>query len=257
MLTTNKMFEGIIHFFYIILYQPLFNALVLLYNYVPGHDFGIAIIVLTLLIRFILYPLSVKAVNSQRSLQKLQPKIKEIQDKYKTDKEKQAKEILELYKKEKINPFSGLLLAIIQLPILIALYRVFWNGLNPDELSALYTFVASPGQINALFLHLIDLSKPNFILTIIAGVTQYFQAKMLIPQAKPKSSGQNKQADISQAMQKQMIYFMPVFTVIILIGLPSALGLYWTISGLFSIIQQHLIFKKNNQHELENKPVAQ
>jgi len=239
------MFESIINFFYVILYQPLFNALVFLYNYVPGHDFGIAIIVLTLLIRFILYPLSIKAVNSQRSLQKLQPQIQDLQKKYKDDKEKQAKEVLALYKKEKINPFSGLLLAIIQLPILIALYRVFWNGLNPNELSVLYSFVANPGQINALFLHLIDLSKPNFILAVVAGLAQYFQAKMMIPQAKPKTDGQDKKANMSQAMQKQMTYFMPVFTIIILIGLPSALGLYWTISSLFSIIQQYLVFKKN------------
>ena len=100
------MFETIASFFFTILYQPLFNGLVLLYNYIPGHDFGAAIIFLTLIIRLVLYPISVKAVNSQRSLQKLQPQMKEIQEKYKTDKEKQAKEVLDLYKKEKINPFS-------------------------------------------------------------------------------------------------------------------------------------------------------
>lgn len=127
------MFESIINFFYIILYQPLFNALVLLYDYVPGHDFGVAIIFLTLIIRFILYPISVKAVSSQKGLQKLQPKILEVQKKYKDEKEKQAKEILELYKTEKINPFSGLLLAIIQIPILIALYRVFLERAKPKR----------------------------------------------------------------------------------------------------------------------------
>jgi len=237
------MFDSIIHFFYLVLYQPMFNALVFLYDYVPGHDFGIAIIILTLLIRIILYPLSVKAVNSQRALQKLQPQIQEVQKKYKDDKEKQAREMLELYKKEKINPFSGLFLALIQLPILIALYRVFWDGLKPEQLSVLYGFVANPGHVNALFLKIIDLSKPNFILAILAGLTQYFQTKMLTP----KMSSSKNQPDISRAMQKQMTYFMPVFTVIILIGLPSALGLYWTISSLFSIIQQHITFKKDNQ----------
>ncbi len=107
------MFESLVHFFYLILYQPLFNGLVFLYNNVPGHDFGIAIIILTILIRVVLYPVSVKAVNSQRSLQKLQPQIQELQKKYKDDKEKQARETLALYKKEKINPFSGLLLACV------------------------------------------------------------------------------------------------------------------------------------------------
>lgn len=235
------MFESLISFFYIILYQPLFNSLVFLYNYLPGHDFGIAIIVLTIIIRLILFPLSVKAVRSQKSLQKLQPKLQELQKKYKDDKEKQAKEILGLYKTEKINPFSGLLLAIIQLPILIALYRVFWAGLNPKELTGLYKFISNPGHINALFLHIIDLSKPNLSFAILAGLTQYFQTKMLMVAA-PK--GKSNEPDFSQVMQKQMLYFMPIFTVIILLGLPSALGLYWTASGLFSIIQQYLIFKE-------------
>lgn len=247
------MFESITNFFYIILYQPLFNALVLLYNYVPGHDFGIAIIALTLIIRVILYPISVKAVKSQRGLQKLQPQLAEVQKKYKGDKERQAKEILDLYKKEKINPFSGLLLALIQLPILIALYRVFWDGLNPKQLSSLYSFVANPVHINALFLHIIDLSKPNLIFAILAGLTQYFQTKMLMPKTAPAPAEKNKGADFSQMMQKQMLYFLPVFTVIILIALPSALGLYWTISGLFSIIQQYLIFRKHGKPELIKK----
>jgi YidC/Oxa1 family membrane protein insertase len=244
------MFGAIINFFHATLYQPMFNSLVMLYNYIPGHDFGIAIIVLTIIIRVILYPLSVKAVNSQRGLQKLQPQIQEVQKKYKDDREKQAKEILDLYKKEKINPFSGLFLAIIQLPILIALYQVFWNGLNPKTLVVLYSFVFNPGHINSIFLHIIDLAKPNFILAVLAGITQYFQTKMMLPKNASSMGKQGKEADFSQVMQKQMVYFFPVFTVIILINLPSALGLYWAVSGLFSIVQQYLIFKKNNKTEL-------
>jgi YidC/Oxa1 family membrane protein insertase len=245
------MFDSLINFFYIILYQPLFNALVLLYNYIPGHDFGIAIVFLTLVIRFILFPISIKAINSQKGLQKLQPKIQELQKKYKDDKEKQAKEILELYKSEKINPFSGLLLALIQLPILIALYQVFWNGLNPKELMALYSFVANPGQINALFVHLIDLSKPNLILAILAGLTQYFQTKMVLPKNGPTAEKKGNGPDFSQVMQKQMVYFLPVFTVIILVSLPSALGLYWTVSGLFSVVQQYFVLKEDKKNKLD------
>jgi len=245
------MFESIINFFYIILYQPLFNSLVILYNYIPGHDFGIAIIFLTLIIRIILFPISVKAVNSQRGLQKLQPKLQEVQKKYKDDKEKQAKEILELYKKEKINPFSGLLLALIQLPILIALYRVFWQGLDPKELTGLYSFVSNPGHINSIFLHIINLSKPNIIFAVLAGLVQYLQTKMLLPKDSPNKNNQGKDVDFSQAMQKNMTYFLPVFTVIILINLPSALGLYWIASGLFSVIQQYFIFKKDKLETLK------
>lgn len=237
------MFEFIVNFFNIVLYRPLFNALVLLYNYIPGHDFGIAVILLTLIIRVILYPVAVKSLNSQKVLQKLQPKIQEIQTKYKNDKEKQAKETLELYRKEKINPFSGLFLAFIQLPILIALYSVFWQGLKPAELANLYSFVSNPIAINANFLGLIDLSKPNIAFAILAGVLQFFQTKMMLPAvSKSKGSG----PDFSQMMQKQMVYFFPVLTVIILVSLPSAIGLYWTVSGIFSIVQQYFILKKKD-----------
>jgi len=242
------MFEFLAAAFNVVLYKPLFNSLVLLYNFIPGHDFGIAIIILTLIIKIILYPLSLKSVESQRIMQKFQPKIQEIQKKYKDDKEKQAKEMMVLYKTEKINPFSGLLLAFIQLPILIALYSVFWNGLKPEQLVNLYGFVSNPGQINAVFLGLIDLSKSNIILAILAGITQFFQTKMLLPKKDNNPSSAN---DFSRMMQGQMTYFMPVMTVIILLGLPSALGLYWTASAIFSIIQQYLIIKKDKQEDLK------
>ena len=236
------MFDFLINIFNILLYQPLFNFLVLLYNYVPGHDFGISIILLTLVIRFILYPLSVKAVKSQKNIQRVQPKIQEIQKKYKNDKEKQAKEILEIYKTEKINPLGGLLFPLIQLPILLALYSVFWHGLNPKELVNLYNFVSNPGQINAVFLGIIDLSKPNMIIAVLSGLAQYYQTKMLMPAKTSLKPG--KGSDFSQMMQMQMTYFLPIFTVIILLSLPSALGLYWTASGIFSIVQQYFILKK-------------
>lgn len=247
------MFEFLGSFFYLALYQPLFNALVFLYEVLPGQDFGIAIIILTLLIRIVLYPVSAKAVKSQKNLQSLQPKIKEIQEKFKNDREKQAKETLELYKREKINPFSGILLSLIQIPILIALYQVFWNGLKPSELANLYQFVQSPGQLDPIFLGIVDLSKPNFIMAILAGAAQYFQTKMLLPKKTEKTKEKNlpagrqaKEPDFQDMMQKQMTYFFPGFTVIILLGLPSALGLYWAASSLLSISQQYIILKKNN-----------
>jgi len=243
------MFEALSSFFYIILYQPLFNLLVILYNYIPGHDFGIAVILLTLIIRFALYPTSVKAVHSQNNLQKLQPKILEVQKKYKDDKEKQAQEILNLYKKEKINPFSGLFLALLQLPILIALYRVFYQGFDPEKLSILYGFVTNPGQLNPFFMQIVDLSKSNIILAVIAGLAQYFQTKMTLPKTSIGLGEKDKEVDMTQIMQKQMIYFMPAFTTILLMSLPSALGLYWTIGSIFSIGQQYLVFKKQDKLE--------
>lgn len=236
------MFAFIANIFNTFLYKPLFNLLVLIYNYTPGHDLGIAIIILTIIIRVIIYPLSVKALNSQRALQRLQPQVLEIQKKYKDDKEKQGRETLELYRKENINPFSGLFLALIQLPILIALYNVFWHGLGAKELANVYSFIAVPININSNFLSIIDLSKPNLWLAILASVLQFYQTKMLLP----KSMGEKKPGDISLMMQKQMVYIFPFITVVILWKLPSALGLYWIISGIFSIIQQYIILKSQD-----------
>ncbi len=234
------MFGFIVNFFDFFLYFPLFNSLVLVYDYIPGHDFGLAIIFLTIIIRVILYPLSVKALKSQKTLQSLQPQLQELQKKYKDDKEKQAKETLELYRREKINPFSGLFLALVQFPILIALYRVFWNGLKPKELSNLYGFVVNPVHINAIFLNMVDLSKPSLLFAVLAGILQFFQTKMLLPKL---TKDQGKGADIAVMMQKQMVYFFPFITVIILLRLPSALGLYWIVSGIFSIVQQYFILR--------------
>lgn len=234
------MFGFIVTIFDVILYDPLFNFLVVLYEYLPGKDFGVAIILLTIIIRLIIYPLSVKALVSQTALQKLQPKIQEIQRQFKDDKEKQAKETMELYRREKVNPFSGLLLAFVQLPILIALYQVFWNGLKPEALNRLYSFVANPTHINAVSFGLLDLSKPNLFFAVLAGIVQFFQTKMLLPKV---DKNQPESNDISAMMQKQMVYIFPIITVIILFKLPSALGLYWIVSGIFSVVQQHFLLK--------------
>ncbi len=236
------MFEFLIDIFNTLLYRPLFNVLILLYNYLPGHDFGLAIITLTLIIRLILYPSSVKSIKSQRALSELQPKIQELQKKHKGDKEKQAKATMELYKKERVNPLGGCLPMLIQLPFLIALYRVFWTGLRPEELNNLYSFVAHPGQINAYFLGIVDLAQPNMILAVFAGILQFVQTKMIFSKSKKsKTTG----SDFSRMMQKQMVYFFPVFTVIILLRLPAAIGFYWIASSLFLVIQQYFILKKH------------
>src|SRR3989344_3607415 len=208
------MFGFLVNIFNVFLYRPLFNFLVLIYNYLPGHDFGIAIIILTIIIRIIIYPLSVKALHSQKILQKLQPQLQEIQKKYKDDKEKQAKETLELYRTEKMNPFSGLFLVLVQFPILIALYNVFWKGLKSGELNNLYSFVLNPVNINSTFLGIIDLSKPNLLFAILAGIIQFYQTKMLMPGQSKKNPGEGP--NISSMMQKQMLYFFPFITVIIL-----------------------------------------
>lgn len=231
--------------FYIILYRPLFNFLVLLYKYIPGQDFGFSVIILTILIKILLYPLGMRAIKSQKALSELQPKIKKIQEKYKNDKQKQTFEILALYKKAKINPFSGLLLVLIQFPILIALYRVFRYGLQPEQMSHLYSFVSVSLPINPQFLGIIDLTKPFWLFAVLAGFLQFVATKMLMPKEK---KNQKKKSEISELFQKQMQYFLPLFTVIILLKLPSVLGLYWITTTVFSIVQQYLVLKKKNKY---------
>ncbi|MFH1966290.1 MAG: YidC/Oxa1 family membrane protein insertase [Patescibacteria group bacterium] len=228
----------IITIFNEILYYPLFNALVWLYNFIPGNDLGIAIILLTILIRFILYPLSKKAIQSQKAISKLQPKIKEIQKKYK-NKEEQAKAMMELYKKYKVNPMAGCLPILIQLPILIALYRVFINGLNPEALNFLYGFIERPEALNVMFLGLIDLSQRNIFLAVLAGAFQFVQSKMIMPQNVNKQKGKSGGIDFSSIMTHQMVYMMPLITIFIAWNLPSALPLYWIVITLFGIVQQY------------------
>lgn len=232
----------IVDLFNILLYQPFFNGLILLYEYLPGHDFGVTVIVFTILTKLILYPLGVKGIKSQKALQTLQPKIKAVQEKFKNDKARQTKEVMEVYKKEKINPFSGFLLLLIQLPILLALFRVFWNGFGEEQLQFLYGFVPHPGQMETTFLGIVNLAEASIVLAMMTGVVQFVQAKMISPSAKKASSDKS---DFSSMMQKQMLYFFPVFTVFILWRLPSALALYWLVSTLFTIGQQYIILRKN------------
>ncbi|MFQ6049452.1 MAG: YidC/Oxa1 family membrane protein insertase [Candidatus Paceibacterales bacterium] len=230
--------------FNIILYQPLLNVLVLLYEYLPGHDFGIAVIVLTVLIRLILYPLMAQSIKSQKAMSGLQPKIQEIQKKFKDDREKQTKEMIELYRKEKINPFGGFLPLLIQLPVLIALYRVFWRGFQPEEMASLYSFIPHPGGINPTFLGLVNLSQASIFLAILAGITQFFQSRTMTPKTQePKQKDQ--MAQFSKIIQKQMLYFFPIFTVFILLKLPAAIAIYWIVTSLFSIVQQCNISKNH------------
>lgn len=225
-----------------VLYRPLFNGLIFLYNIIPGHDFGIAIIVLTLIIRAILYPVSQKTIKSQKALQDLQPKIKEVQQKYKEDKGKQGRALMELYKTHKINPASGCLPILIQFPILIALFSVFRTGLDPAKLNGLYSFVAHPGTINHFFLGLIDLAQRNLILAILAGLAQFVQSKMMTASQPTAGTG----TDFASMMSKQMLYLFPILTIFIAAKLPAGLALYWMTITIFGIVQQYFVLKKKN-----------
>lgn len=237
-----------VHIFTLFIYQPLYNALVFFYNIIPGHDFGIAVILTTLVLKSLLVPFSRKQIESQKKMQELQPKIKELQQKYKNDKEKQTKAIMEFYKENKTNPFSGCLPLIIQLFFLIAIYRVIINISQAGFMvkpSDLYAFVADPGAINHLFLRFVDLTKPNYVLASFSALAQYYQTKMLFQKSvTPKSGeGASTEPDFTAIMNKQMLYLGPGLTFFIGATFPAALALYWLVSTLFMIFQQRVIFK--------------
>ncbi len=244
--------EFITNFFTQALYRPLFNLLILIYEYIPGHDFGLAIIILTFSLRSLFYPITKKSLKSQKALNKIQPKVKKIQKKYKDNKEKQMEKIMELYKKREVNPFGGCLPLLIQLPILIALYRVFWHGFQPEQLSLLYNFIPNPGQIDPMFLNWLNLSNPNMIIAGIAAVSQFAQTKMMMGKKQKGDDGNG----FAAIFKKQMIFLFPIFTFVILTKLPAAIGIYWLTSILFSVGQQYLISKdKSNKLEKEDKKV--
>ena len=233
----KKIMSEIVHLFNIILYQPLLNILVLLYKHC--HDFGIAILGLTILIKILLSPLTLKTLKAQKALQQLQPKLKEIQEKYKNDLEGQKRAMIELYQKEKINPLSGCFPMLLQLPILIALYQLFRKGLGPDQFSLLYGFILPPENVSLTFLGIINLAQPSLFLAVLAGIVQFIQTRSSLAgqdnfQKDPKS------LKTSQLMQKQLSYFFPIFTVLILLRLPAAVALYWLTVSAISIIQQKL-----------------
>jgi YidC/Oxa1 family membrane protein insertase len=231
--------EAITLFFNEALYRPIFNLLVWTYNVIHGHDLGVAIILVTVFLRVILYPPSHKALKSQKALQDLQPKIKEIQAKYK-EKEARAKAMMEFYKEHHVNPLSGCLPLLIQLPILFALYKVFLTGLNHKSLEALYPFISTPETLDPTFLGMVNLQDPSRILAILAGVSQFLQGKSMYAQRAQTGASSS---DFSNMMSKQMIYMMPLFMVFIAWKLPAGLALYWVVTTLFSLGQQMVINK--------------
>jgi len=238
--------------YHLVLYQPLFNLLVWLYNVIPGHNIALAIIVLTIIIKIILYPFSLQSIRAQKAMQELQPKLEELKKKYKNEKEKLSLEMMKLYKEHKVNPLSSCLPLLIQLPFLIAVYQVFRQGLSNGSFNLLYSFVANPGTINAVVFGM-DLAKPQLVLAVLAGLAQYWQAKTI--QAKKVTLPTDKSGKMAEGakdenmmaiMNKQMLYFMPIFTVFIGLSLPGGLTFYWFLTTLLTAIQQLYLFRKKD-----------
>lgn len=212
-----------IYLFNEILYKPLFSVLFFLSNNLG--DAGLAIIFLTIFVRVILFPIFYKGAKDQAIMQRLAPKIKEIQNKHKDNKGEQGKALMDLYREHRVNPMSGFLLILIQLPILIALYKIF---------SSL------PDSLNTNFLGIIDLNKKNIIIIGLAAIAQYFQGRLSIV----KNGKSLKDLTAIERMGRQMVYLGPIMTIIFLRLLPAAVGLYWLTTSVFSVIQQIVINKQ-------------
>jgi YidC/Oxa1 family membrane protein insertase len=235
-----------IAFFKVILFIPLYNLLILITSVIPGGNLGWAIIILTLLVKIIIFPLYTKSVRTQIKMKAIEPKLKEIKEKYKDNLPEQSRLTMELYRQEKINPFSTILVLLIQIPIIISLYYVFSSSFTIHK-DILYSFVSAPNILNTGFLGWFDLTaNKNIILAILTGLTQYLQVKysMPVPPKKDNKLGESFKDDLARSMDMQMRYFMPFLTVIFAFTLPSAIALYWITSNTFSTLYELIVIKK-------------
>lgn len=230
-----------------VLYEPLYNALVFLTSHMPAADIGLGVIALTLVVKIITFPLTQKSLKSQIEMKAIEPQLEALKKEF-PNKEEQAKKTFELYKTHKINPFSGCLVLIVQLPILIALYRVFWNGIGYDQ-TLLYPFVHYPEHIRTMFLGIIDVGSKNIILAILAGVAQFFQMKLAMPPYKAKEGDTSFKGQLMKNMNMQMKYLMPVFLAFIAYTTSGAIALYLIVNSVISIAQEVYIRRKMAQKQ--------
>jgi YidC/Oxa1 family membrane protein insertase len=249
-----------------ILLDPIFNLLLLIYAVLPGHDFGVAIIVLTIIIRLLLWPLVKKQLYHQKTMKELQPELAKIKQKAKGDRAKESKMTVELFKEKGVNPFGSLGLALVQFPILIALFFVLRDIIDPTQISeSVYGFVGSfssvqsiindPGSFHPTLFGVVDLAQPSVVLALLAGLAQFVQARQLTPKHRDKT---NPSANLGF----QMALLFPILTVIIALNLPSALSLYWLTSSVIAVIQQHIVLAEDVsfmesllKREKKNEPV--
>jgi len=267
--------------------QPIFNLLVLIYALLPGHNFGLALIIFTIVIRMLMWPLVRKQLHQAKQMRKLQPELKRIKAATKGNRAKEQQMVMELYKERGINPFGTIPTLIIQFVVLIGLYsglrRVISNPLNLVTFA--YPFVRHITWIHILsgnihrfddtLLGFISLSRsalkpgggiywPAMVIVLGSAIMQYYQAKQLMPDDKEKrglrkilkeaSSGkQTDQAEINAAVSRSTRYLLPVMIFIFTVSLPAALSLYWLTGGIVAFIQQSIILRRD---ETEMEAIA-
>jgi len=250
--------EGIIRqLFTGLFYRPIYNGLIFLAKVAPNHDLGIAIILLTIIIRTILLVPSQKSMKSQRRMQELQPRLNKIKEQYKGDQARIAAETMAVWKEAKISPFGSCLPILLQFPFLIALFYVIKNGLNPDNTFMLYTQYSNftLTDISTNFFGILDLTTVNFyVLPLIIGGLQFIQMKLAFIRNAKKQGAETQKNEMAMA-NNMMTYMMPVMIAIFTASLPAGVGIYWGISTLYGIVQQIIVNKSGSKKD-PNEPTV-
>lgn len=232
------------NFFNAVFYDPIYNALVALVAVIPGGDVGVAVIIITLVIRLILLPFSLSAARAQRAMKLLEPKLKELKETHKGDKEKEALATWALYREAKVNPFAGIVTLLVQLPVLLALYWVFaYEALTVLNEARLYSFTPLPGGVSMEFLGLISVAGKSIILAFLAGATQYLQAYFAL-KGLGQPSGTGMQADFQRVMGFQLKYVFPIIIAVVAYTTSGAVALYFITTNIAGILQEIYVARK-------------
>ena len=230
-----------------IFFDPVYNLLVFFIDVIPGGDVGLAIIGTVVVVKLVLLPLSLKASRTQIVMREIEPRLKEIQEKFKDNREKLARETMEIYRNAGINPFSSILLLFIQIPLVIALYFSVYKGGGvplPDiNIELLYGFVPVPVAVSMFFIGLVDMAARNLPLAVLAGITQYIHTSFMLP--KPKKRDPNAapsfKEDFAHSMHIQMKYVMPIIIFVVAYTISATIALYFVVSNLTAIAQEYVV----------------
>lgn len=243
------MWSSIWHNFF---FDPVYNSLIFFVDVIPGGDVGLAIAATVVFIKIIILPLSIKVTRMQAVMRELDPKIKEIKKEI-TDRQEQARAMMDLYKEAKINPFASIFLLFIQFPVIIALYLSVMNGGGvalPEINSALlYSFIPVPENPSMLMFGVFDITLKSLPLALLAGATQFLHTYLSMPALAPREEGAepNLKEDFARSMQMQMRYVMPIIIVAVAYTLSAAIALYFTVSNLMAIAQEFVVRRHRTQ----------
>lgn len=226
-------------------FDPVYNILVFFIDVLPSFDVGLAVVISVIIVKIILLPVALKASRTTQIIKKIQPELNELQKKYKDKREELALHMLEIYRREKINPFSPILILLIQLPIIFALYFAV-RSLPEIQTELLYGFIKIPEMVNMVFLGIIPMDAKHLGLALFAAITMYIQAKITVPakEEKKKNEQSSFSGDLQESMRMSMLYVMPVMIGVASYTLTAVFALYFTISNVTSILQELYVRKK-------------